>query len=300
MRRHLFYLALAAVVVLTAGASSTFAARGSGNILYLFNGRLLADAGSSPALYVDVNGGNHAALRKLIGHGDDQQFAVDSNTQYIRWTNGVPTVVQESNLAAGDRVTVRVRAARDASLAQIEATAAANVADRGPNGRFPHKPLWLFVGKLDGPAANHQITLHIANGNLRALRAMLGQPLAESAAGRRPDLGPDPRSRTGLPLAGRVHAGEPRRRPRAGPVETTAPVVRRGRLRAASLVVPTRVQPCDSWGPSAAAATWRSTSAPRTRSCSSAAAGSCSSSHRWSRSRRKPAGCTPSAPRRAG
>ncbi len=117
MRRHLLYLALAAVVVLTAGASSTFAARGSGSILYLFNGRLLADAGNSPTLYVDVNGGNHAALRKLIGQRDDQQFAVGANTQYIRWTNGVPTVVQESNLAAGDRVTVRVRAARDASLA---------------------------------------------------------------------------------------------------------------------------------------------------------------------------------------
>ena len=180
MRRHLVYLALVALAVLTVGASSTFAARGTGNILYLFNGRLLADAGSSPTLYVDVNGGNHAALRKMIGSGDDQQFAVGANTQYIRWTNGVPTVVQESNLAAGDRVTVRVRAARDASLAQIEATAAANVADRGPNGRFPHKPLWLFVGKLDGPAANHQITLHIANGNLRALRAMLGQPLDQT------------------------------------------------------------------------------------------------------------------------
>ena len=180
MRRHLLYLALVAFAVLTVGASSTFAARGSGNILYLFNGRLLADAGNSPTLFVDVNGGNHAALRKLIGHGDDQQFAVGANTQYIRWTNGVPTVVQESNLVAGDRVTVRIRAARDASLAQIEATAAANVADRGPNGRFPHRPLWLFVGKLDGPAANHQMTLHISNGNLRALRAMLGQPLDQN------------------------------------------------------------------------------------------------------------------------
>src|SRR5439155_24293016 len=112
MRRHLLYLALAAIVVLTAGASSTFAARGSGNILYLFNGRLLADAGSSPTLYGDVNGGNHSALRKLIGQGDDQQFAVGANTQYSRGTNGVPTVVPEANLAAGDRGTGRVRAAR--------------------------------------------------------------------------------------------------------------------------------------------------------------------------------------------
>jgi hypothetical protein len=180
MKRNLLYLMLVALAVATAGTSSSLAARQSSNITYVFNGRLLADAGSSPTLYVDVNGGNHAALRKMIGKGDDQQFAVGANTQYIRWTNGVPTVVQESNLAAGDRVTVRVRAAREAALADIEATAAANVADRGPNGRFPHQPLWLFVGKLDGPAANHQITLHIMNGNLRSLRAMLGQPLDQT------------------------------------------------------------------------------------------------------------------------
>src|SRR5881409_3640779 len=87
MRRQLVYLALLALAVLTVGASSTFAAR-SGSLTYVFNGRLLADAGSSSTLFVDVNGGNHAALRKMIGHGDDQQFAVGASTQYIRWTNG--------------------------------------------------------------------------------------------------------------------------------------------------------------------------------------------------------------------
>src|SRR6266516_4040991 len=107
MRRQLLYLALIAVAVLTAGASSTFAARSSGSQLFIFNGRLLADAGSSPTVFVDVNGGNHAALKKLIGHGDDQQFAVDSHTEFIRWTHGVPTVVTESNLVAGDRVSVK-------------------------------------------------------------------------------------------------------------------------------------------------------------------------------------------------
>jgi hypothetical protein len=180
MRRHLLYLALIAVAVLTAGASSTFAARTSGSQLFVFNGRLLADAGSSPTLFVDVNGGNHAALRKLIGHGDDQPFAVGANTQYIRWTHGVPTVVPESNLVAGDRVSVKIRADHSASLAQIEATAANRVADSGPAPRFAHRPLWLFVGRLDAPAAGGHVTLHITNGNLRALRAMLGQPLDQS------------------------------------------------------------------------------------------------------------------------
>jgi hypothetical protein len=180
MRKQLLYLGVVAIAVLTAGVSSTLAAHGSATTTYVFNGRLLADAGSSNTLFVDVKGGNRPALRRLIGHGDDQQFAVDANTEYLRWTHGVPTVVPESNLVAGDRVTVRVRADRGASLAQIESTAAVVVADHGPLARFPHRPLWLFVGTLDGAAANGRLTLHITNGNLRALRAMLGRPLDQT------------------------------------------------------------------------------------------------------------------------
>jgi hypothetical protein len=179
MKKHLLYVALIVVAALTAGASSTLAARNS-EALFVFNGRLLADAGNSSSIFVDVNGGNRLALRSLIGHGDDQHFAVGPNTEYIRWTHGVPTLVPESNLVAGDRVTVRIRADRTASLAQIESTPARVVADRGPVGRFPHRPLWLFIGTLDGPASNGHLTLHITNGNLRALRAMLGQPLDQT------------------------------------------------------------------------------------------------------------------------
>ena len=180
MRRRLMYVVLAAFVLLAVGASSTFAARGSGVQTFIFNGRLLADAGSSSSLYVDVNGGNRLALKKLVGQSDNQHFAVDSNTQYLRWSHGVPTVVAESNLVAGDAVSVHVRAARDASLAQIGATAAARVADRGPTPGHAGRPLWLFIGSLDARAANGHVTLHIANGNLRALRAMLGQPVDQT------------------------------------------------------------------------------------------------------------------------
>jgi hypothetical protein len=180
MRKQLVYLALVAVAVLTVGASSTLAARGSGTINFQFNGRLLADAGSSTSLFVDVKGGNKPALRKLLGQGRTQQFAVDSNTQYIRWTHGVPTVVPESNLVAGDRVTVNVRAPRSDSLAQIEATPAWRVADRGPDGRFPRRPLWLFIGALEAPAAGGHFTLSMRDGNHRALKALLGQGLDQT------------------------------------------------------------------------------------------------------------------------
>jgi hypothetical protein len=180
MRKHLVYLALVAVAVLTVGASSTLAARGSGTINFMFNARLLADAGTSSSLFVDVKGGNKAALRKLLGQGRTQQFAVDSSTQYIRWTHGVPTVVQESNLVAGDRVSINVRAPRNDTLAQIEATPSWRVADRGPDGRFPRRPLWLFIGRLEAPAAGGHFTLSMADGNHRALKALLGQGLDQT------------------------------------------------------------------------------------------------------------------------
>jgi hypothetical protein len=179
MRRRFAYFVLAAFVLVAAGASSTFAARG-GELTYVFNGRLLADAGSSSSLYVDVNGGNKPALKKLVGQSENQYFAVDSGTQFLRWSHGVPTVVAEANLAAGDIVSVQVRAARDASLAQIDSTPASRVADRGPAPGHAGKPLWLFIGVLDAPAAGGKVTIHVQSGNWLALRKMLGQPLDES------------------------------------------------------------------------------------------------------------------------
>jgi hypothetical protein len=180
MRRHILPLALLALVMLAVGASSTFAAGSGANFNYVFNGRLLADAGSSSTLAVHVNGGNKQAIKKLIGKSRDQSFAVDANTQYLRWTHGVPTVVSESNLVEGDKVTIQIKAPRPAPLSLIQSTPAWRVADRGPNKRYPAQPLWLFVGSLNAPAAGGHISLHISNGNLRALRAMLGQPLDQS------------------------------------------------------------------------------------------------------------------------
>src|SRR4051812_22740296 len=180
MKRPLLYLGLVALALLTVGTTGSLAARQSGTIGYVFNGQLLADGGSSPSLFVDVKGGNRPALRKLIGQGRNQQFAVGSGTQYIRWTNGQPAVVNEANLVAGDHVTIHIRAARSASLAQIESTQAWRVADRGANNGHPQRPLWLFIGTLNAPAAGGHFALHIRNGNLRSLRAMLGQSLDQT------------------------------------------------------------------------------------------------------------------------
>ena len=180
MRKQILLGALLAVTILTVGASASFAARSNGTALFIFNGRMLADAGSGSTISVDVNGGNRAALKKLVGQSDNANFAVDAHTQYLRWTHGVPTVVTESNLLAGDRVSVRIVADRQASLAQIEAQRPD--ASRTPASPAASRPSrsGSSAARSTHPASGGHLTLHIDDGNLRALRAMLGQPLDQT------------------------------------------------------------------------------------------------------------------------
>jgi hypothetical protein len=179
MRRRIAYVVLAALIVLAGGTTSTLAAQRD-QVTYVFNGRLLADADNSTSLYLDVKGGTRLALKKMVGQPSAQHFAVGSGTQYLRWAHGVPTVVSESNLVAGDVVSVKVRSDRSSTLAQIESTPASRVADRGPTPGHAAKPLWLFVGTLDSPAVNGKLTIHVQSGNWLALKKMLGQPLDET------------------------------------------------------------------------------------------------------------------------
>jgi hypothetical protein len=179
MNRRFTYVVLGLIAAL-ALTSTGLAARANGQISYAFKGRLVAAPGNSASLSVDVRGGSKPALRKLVGQGSEQHFAVDANTQYLRWSHGVPTVVDEANLAAGDVVTVRIRAARSASLAQIESTPAWRVADNGATLRRAARPLWLLIGSLEAPAANGHLTLHVQSGNWLGLRKMLGQSLDQT------------------------------------------------------------------------------------------------------------------------
>lgn len=180
MRRRFVYVVLAALIVVVVATSSSLAAQRGGDVTFVFNGRLLADAGNSSSVYVAVTGGTRAALKKLVGQGQNQRFTVGPSTQYLRWSHGVPTVVGESNLVAGDVVSVKVRAPRNASLAQIEAAAASRVADRGPTPGHALRPLWLLIGTLNAPAANGRLSIHVQSGNWLGLRKMLGQPLDET------------------------------------------------------------------------------------------------------------------------
>jgi hypothetical protein len=177
----MLFLALTALGVVGLGASGSIAAGKQASVAYIFRGELVAaPPPGANSLLLDVAGGNHRALRLMVGQPSGQAFAVGANTEYLRWVHGVPTVVQQSNLAEGDQLTIRLRAPRGSSLAQVEATPANVVADRGPNPGRPLKPLWLFEGSLNAPAAGGHVSIHVLDGNHRALRAMLGQAQDQS------------------------------------------------------------------------------------------------------------------------
>ena len=99
--------------------------------LWLFVGTVSGpQSGGHVALH--VTSGNWKALQMMLGQSLDQSFTYDDGTIFLLWQGRVPTVIGPSQLTAGDKITVRIRAPRDASLSQIEASAAKHVGDHEP------------------------------------------------------------------------------------------------------------------------------------------------------------------------
>jgi hypothetical protein len=98
--------------------------------LYLFRGTLSAVGSSSVSVH--VTGGDKRALRLLIGSSNDQSFAFGGETIFLLWQGKVPTVIDASKLVVGDKIVVRIRAPKGATLGQVEATAANHIGDREP------------------------------------------------------------------------------------------------------------------------------------------------------------------------
>jgi hypothetical protein len=169
--KHRLVLSIALATVAFAAVAATALGGGKGRA-YVFRGELL-NAGPTSA-QVQVEGGNHAALRALLAQSRDQTFTLGATTEILLWSHGIPHVAAVTDLKQGDQVTVRVRAAVHASLAEIEGTAAGIVGDRGANPGTPGKPLWLYVGTVTGAQSAGHIALHVVNGNRRALRSVLG------------------------------------------------------------------------------------------------------------------------------
>jgi hypothetical protein len=98
--------------------------------LYLFRGTLSSVGGGT--VTVHVTGGNHHALKLLVGSSADQSFSFGENTIFLLWQGKVPTVIDASKLVVGDKIVVRIRAEKGASLGQVESTPANHIGDREP------------------------------------------------------------------------------------------------------------------------------------------------------------------------
>ena len=90
--------------------------------LYLYVGTV-AGPQSGGHIALHVKAGNRRALRSMIGQAQDQTFTYSDDTIFLLWQGKVPTVIDASQLKAGDRITVRIRAPKGSTLAQVEATA---------------------------------------------------------------------------------------------------------------------------------------------------------------------------------
>ncbi|HEX6761706.1 MAG TPA: hypothetical protein VF094_02785 [Gaiellaceae bacterium] len=173
--RLTFALSLAALACAAVAATATGGPRAQS---FQFRGELLN--ASSTNVQVQIAGGNHPALRALIGQSQDQTFAIGPSTEILLWSHGTPHVGGVSDLRAGDDVQLNVRAPHGSSLQTIEATAARTVADHGSGNGSPGRPLFLYVGTVTGPQSGGHVALHVASGNWRGLQTMLGQPLDQS------------------------------------------------------------------------------------------------------------------------
>src|ERR1700760_3283177 len=116
MRIKALLLTLAAAL-LCAGAAT--AGNGPAKFLFRFQGQLTATP-SNGGVSITVQGGNKAALQAMLGAPVTQTFAYGTDTEFLKWSKGIPTVVQPGDLAAGDYVTVNVRAPRSSDLNAIE------------------------------------------------------------------------------------------------------------------------------------------------------------------------------------
>jgi hypothetical protein len=174
MKLKLAVLALvAALAPASALADTTPKQPHARGIVYTFAGQLL-DAPSSSSIPLAVQGGNHAALKAMLGSSVNQAFSYDSSTEFLLWQNGIPKVVSASDLHQGDWVRVNIRAPRGATLQQIEQQAPGIVGDHVTEPTRPDNPLYLFRGAVVSTGSS-SVTVDVGAGNRRALRLLIGQ-----------------------------------------------------------------------------------------------------------------------------
>jgi hypothetical protein len=68
----------------------------------------------------------------MLGQPVDQTFSYDRHTIFVLWQGRVPTLISPSQLKVGNRISVRIRAPSNSSLAQVEQVPANHVGDHEP------------------------------------------------------------------------------------------------------------------------------------------------------------------------
>jgi hypothetical protein len=177
MRTKILLATVAAALLAT---SAAFAGNGPAKMRYSFLGQLTATPANG-GVSINVVGGTRAALRAMLGQPVTQTFAYGANTEFLKWAHGIPTIVQAGDLAAGDYVRVNIRAARGATLAEIEQQPSGIVGDHGTTLDPPDNPLYLFRGTLSS-ATSSAVTVHVTGGDRRAMRLLLGQSADQTFA----------------------------------------------------------------------------------------------------------------------
>ncbi len=173
MKHRLIISAALATLACSALAATASADRGGKGMLFQFRGEVVN--ASATSVQITVEGGNHAALRAMLGQSQNQTFAMGTTTEVLVWHKGVPAVGAYTDLKTNDWVQVNVRAKAGSSLTDIEANAAGIVGDHGSAPGKAGRPLFLFRGTVDGAQSGGHIALHVKGGNRLALRSLLGQ-----------------------------------------------------------------------------------------------------------------------------
>jgi hypothetical protein len=173
MKHRLLITAALAALACAVLAATASAERGGKGRLYQFRGEVVS--ATSTSVQVTVEGGNHAALRAMLGQSQNETFTIGPKTEILVWRDGIPHVASYGDLKANDWVQVSIRARGDSTLAQIVATPAGIVGDHSARPGRPGLPLYLFRGTVDGPQSGGHIALHVRGGNHLALRLLIGQ-----------------------------------------------------------------------------------------------------------------------------
>ena len=172
MKHRLFLTIGLAALVCSALAATASAGRGGNGQLFQFRGEVVSATATS--VQITVEGGNHAALRMMLGQSQNQTFTLGTGSEVLVWHHGIPAVGSYADLHTNDWVQVNVRTTAGASITAITQTPVGIVGDHGTAPGKAGKPLFLFRGTFTSATAG-TLTVHVTGGNRLALRKLLGQ-----------------------------------------------------------------------------------------------------------------------------